>query len=329
METRNVVLVTGGAGYIGSHVCKALKMEGFDPVVFDDLSQGHPWAVKWGDFEQGSVLDRESLFSVVEKHNPIGIIHLAGKIVVSESWKKPEYYYENNVEGMRNVIDVAQQLKIKHFLFSSTAAVYGTVKEFLIKEDACLDPGSPYGSTKLEAEKILMEKFKNYEGNFIIFRFFNASGADLDGDTGEAHYPETHLIPRVLDAAKGEGEFVVYGNDYPTKDGTCIRDYIHVSDLAQANILGLNYLMNGGKSEIFNLGTEEPYSVLDVLKTAQNITKKEIKYRVEARREGDMPLLVASNGKAKKILGWEPKYSQLETIVESAWKWHNYNQPKI
>jgi UDP-arabinose 4-epimerase len=312
------ILVTGGAGYIGSHTCKALAQAGYTPITYDNLSAGHEHAVKWGPLEVGDIRDKEKLSAVFEQYKPEAVIHFASKIVVSESVKEPESYYDNNVNGTACLLDVMNTHSAKAIVFSSTAAVYGYPQTNPIDESHPLVPINPYGETKLRCEELLEDFRKKHNINYIALRYFNAAGADPDGEIGEEHEPETHLIPLILKAAKEGKSISIYGDDYDTPDGTCIRDYIHVTDLASAHIKALEYLMNNKKSEILNLGTGEGYSVREILSTAKEITSKEINEVVSCKREGDPDTLIAKVDTAKKKLNWYPNSSELPNIIKTA-----------
>lgn len=315
------VLVTGGAGYIGSHVCKALADAGYTPVALDDLSQGQEWAVKWGPLVKGDLLDNELVRSVFEKYKPVGIMHLAGKIAVGESVTKPIDYYRANVSASLELFKINLEFSGAPIIFSSTAAVYGNAPQRPIVESDPLEPLSPYAKNKLMVENILADLERAHGTRFIALRFFNAAGADFAAGLREAHNPETHLIPIALEVATGRRpELALYGDDYPTSDGTCLRDYIHVSDLAAAHILSLQHLLAKKESGVFNLGTRQGYSVKDVIRACEQATAKKITYRIAPRRPGDAPVLLADANLAKKKLGWETRHSDLQTIVTSAWK---------
>ena len=313
------ILVTGGAGYIGSHTCKALSQAGYHPITYDNLSNGHKHNVKWGPLEIGDIRDQETLSAAFEKYKPEAVIHFASKIVVSESVKEPESYYDNNVNGTVSLLKVMQTYSVNKIVFSSTAAVYGYPQTNPIDESHSLNPINPYGETKLKCEELL-EKYRNSHGiNYIALRYFNAAGADLDGELGEEHEPETHLIPLILKAAKDNTPVSIFGNDYATPDGTCIRDYIHVTDLAGAHIKALEYLINNQQSQCLNLGTGKGYSVREVLDTAKEITAKTINEVISERRDGDPDSLVAKPDAAKTILEWHPQQSDLLNIIKTAW----------
>lgn len=317
------ILVTGGAGYIGSHVCKALKVRGYEVVVFDNLIYGHRDFVKWGDLEKGDLKDRNVIDSVLKRHRPSAIMHFAAYAYVGESVKDPSKYYRNNVIGSLNLLDAARLYGIKHIVFSSTCATYGIPQVIPIPEEHPQKPINPYGKTKLIIEQMLEDYDTAYGTKSVSLRYFNAAGADPDAEIGEDHNPEAHLIPLVLDAAAGVRSAVtVFGADYNTPDGTCIRDYIHVTDLAAAHIKALEYLLAGGQSAVFNLGTGSGYSVKEIVEAARNITGRDIAVIDGQRRFGDPPCLVSASQKARDVLGWSPIYNDINTIIRHAWLWH-------
>ncbi|TGK04190.1 UDP-glucose 4-epimerase GalE [Leptospira langatensis] len=315
------ILITGGAGYIGSHMNKYLHKEGVDTVVFDNLSNGHKKAVKWGTFVQGDLLNKEDLEKVFQENEIEAVIHFAAFAYVGESVLDPQKYYINNLVGTINLLEAMLRHKVRNFIFSSTCATYGAVTQVPIVETNPQSPINPYGWSKLMIERVLEDYSKAYGLKYVALRYFNASGSDLD--IGEEHDPETHLLPIVIENALGKrDQLVVNGDDYNTKDGTAVRDYIHVMDLAQAHYLGLKYLQNGGNSDVFNLGIGTGFSVLEIIQTVEKISGKKLQYKIGPRREGDPAILIADNAKAKKILGWDPKFANIETIVSSAWEFH-------
>ena len=322
-----VVLVTGGAGYVGSHACKALAAKGHTPVTYDNLSRGHHTAVKWGPLEVGDLLEKDRLADVIARHSPVAVMHFAALAIVSESVNHPERYFLNNVEGTRNLLDEMKAANIRRLVFSSTCAIYGIPNTVPISESETTKPISPYGESKLRVEQMLSLRRELDGLSSIALRYFNAAGADIDGDIGEDHDPEPHLIPNVLNAATGAKNLTVHGDTYQTRDGTCIRDYIHVSDLADAHILALNLLENQFEREattIFaNLGTGTGYSVLEVIREAERVTGKEIPFEVGPARAGDPPSLIANGTYARELLGWAPKRSDLSTLIANAWRWHS------
>ncbi len=322
-----MILVVGGAGYIGSHINKLLNKKGYKTAVFDNLIYGHREFVKWGDFILGDLADIEQI-RLVFKKNPIkAVMHFAALAYVGESVEDPQKYYINNVANTLNILRVMREFNVKFFIFSSTCATYGNPIETPIVENHPQNPINPYGQSKLMVEKILSDYNNAYGLKYATLRYFNAAGADPDNEIGEWHEPETHLIPLVLDAAIGKREDIkIFGTDYDTPDSTCIRDYIHVTDLADAHILALEYLFNGGKSEVFNLGNGNGVSVIEVIETARRVTGKNIKSVESPRRPGDPAVLVGSARKATEILNWQPRYFGLNNIIETAWSWHQKQQ---
>lgn len=317
------VLVCGGAGYIGSHINKQLNKEGYETVVFDNLVYGHREAVKWGHFVQGDLSRMEEIERVFKQYKIEAVFHFAAYAYVGESVEKPEKYYYNNVANTLNLLHVMKKYGCNKIIFSSTCATYGEPERIPITEDMKQSPINPYGASKLMVERIFQDYSKAYDLKFVVLRYFNAAGADPDGEIGESHSPETHLIPLVLDAAGGKREDIkVFGTDYDTPDGSCIRDYIHVYDLATAHLLALHYLEEGKESDFFNLGNELGTSVLQVLESVKKVTNREFKVIVADRRAGDPAKLVGSSEKAQKVLKWKPVYGDIDTIVEHAWKWH-------
>jgi UDP-glucose-4-epimerase GalE len=317
------ILVTGGAGYIGSHTCKALRNAGYNPIAYDSLIYGHKDFVKWGLFEEGDILDKEKLAAVFEKHRPDAVIHFAAFAYVGESVEDPSKYYWNNVAGTLTLLDVMKKHGVKKIVFSSTCATYGYPLTVPISEKHSQNPINPYGQTKLTVEKILHDFDIAYGIKSISLRYFNAAGADPAAEVGEDHNPETHLVPLVLNAAAGFSENItVFGNDYDTPDGTCIRDYIHVSDLADAHVLALKKLEMKSRSDFFNLGNGSGYSVMEIIKTAENITNVKIPYNIGQRRAGDPDRLISNSTKAFEQLGWKPQFGDIEIIVKHAWQWH-------
>ena len=317
------ILVTGGAGYIGSHCCKELSKKGFQPVTIDNLVYGHEDFVKWGEFFKGDVGDPAPLKKCLGQHKIDAVMHFAAYAYVGESVEDPVKYYENNLRNTIQLLHAVLDYNIKYFVFSSTCATYGHPQKTPIDEDHPQNPINPYGKTKRMIEEILQDYQNAYGLKYISLRYFNAAGADPDAEVGEDHDPETHLIPLVLDAAIGKRKDIkVFGTDYETPDGTCIRDYIHVTDLAQAHILALQQLMDGADSNAYNLGNGQGFSVLEIIERARKITGKNITVENSDRRPGDPPVLIASNEKAVKELGWKPQYADIDDIIGTAWKWH-------
>jgi UDP-glucose 4-epimerase len=318
-----MILIVGGAGYIGSHVNKELNKRGYETIVYDNLLYGHKEMVKWGEFVLGDIGDIKHMRLVFSKYKIDAVMHFSAFTSVGESVELPEKYYINNVVNTLNLLQVMLETGTKYFIFSSSAAVYGIPEETPIPEDHPLNPINPYGRTKLMVEKVLEDYNKAYNLNYMSLRYFNASGADPDTEIGEKHHPETHLIPLILDAAIGRREDIkIFGNDYPTPDGTCIRDYIHVTDLADAHILALEHLMKGNDSDVFNLGNGKGFSVKEVIEKVKEVTGKKFTITQSDRRTGDPPILTASAEKTKSIIGWKQKYSELDNIIDTAWKWH-------
>jgi len=317
------VLVTGGAGYIGSHCCKALSQRGFNPITIDNLVYGHKHFVKWGEFFKGDVGNAAHLKKCFSRYKIEALMHFAAYAYVGESVENPLKYYENNVRNTLELLRTALENDVKYIVFSSTCATYGEPQRIPIDEDHPLSPINPYGRTKRMIEEILTDYQAAFGLNYMSLRYFNAAGADPDAEVGEDHHPETHLIPMVLDVAAGKRPAIkVFGTDYQTPDGTCIRDYIHVTDLAQAHLLALERLLDGAGSNVYNLGNGQGFSVLEVIERARKITGKAIVAETADRRPGDPPVLIASNKKVVKELGWKPQYADLDDIVGTAWKWH-------
>lgn len=318
------VLVTGGAGYIGSHTVRALQRKGRDVAVYDNLVKGHRQAVSGVPLIVGGLQETDKLEAVLKNYGITSVVHFAAYSLVGESMSEPGKYYDNNVTGTMKLLDTLIQNNIRKIVFSSTAAVYGEPEEAPITEETTKKPTNVYGRTKLMIEEMLADYDAAYGLKYAALRYFNACGADEDGMIGEDHRPESHLIPLVLAAAAGMRENIqIFGTDYPTPDGTCIRDYIHVNDLAEAHILALDGLQQGRGSGVYNLGNGSGFSVREVIDTAVRVTGKKIKVVEAARRAGDPAVLIASAEKIKRELGWQPKIPQLEDIIVSAWKWHS------
>ncbi|MCG6137564.1 MAG: UDP-glucose 4-epimerase GalE [Nostoc sp. LLA-1] len=322
----STILVTGGAGYIGSHAVLALKNAGYEVIVLDNLSNGHREIVEevlQVKLIVGDMSDRPLLDKIFSTHNITAVMHFAAYIAVGESVTDPAKYYRNNVVGTLTLLEAMLAASIHKFIFSSTCALYGVPEFIPLTEDHPQNPISPYATSKWMVERILDDFDTAYNLKSVSFRYFNAAGADPTALLGEDHIPETHLIPLVLLAALGKSKSIfIFGTDYPTPDGTCIRDYIHVNDLAQAHILGLKYLLKGGESEVFNLGNSNGFSVREVIETAKEVTGKDIEIVERDRRPGDPPILVGSSDKACTKLGWNPQYPNLKEIINHAWQWH-------
>ena len=323
MGAEKTVLVTGGAGYIGAHTCKLLSARGLTPVCFDNLVFGHRDAVQWGPLEKGDLQDRSRLTEVLRRYRPEAVVHFAAFAYVGESVENPGKYYRNNVVGTLNLLEAMRDLRIPRIVFSSTCATYGEPEEIPMTEDHPQNPINPYGASKWMIERILCDFEASHGMKSAALRYFNAAGADPDALIGEDHDPETHLIPLVLDVALGRSsEISIFGDDYDTPDGTCVRDYIHVTDLADAHLRALDHLANEGTSLRLNFGNGQGYSVKEVIEIAARVTGRPIKTRVTKRRPGDPPRLVGDASRARDILGWKPDYPSLETIVRHAWAWH-------
>ncbi|NBD32762.1 MAG: UDP-glucose 4-epimerase GalE [Cyanobacteria bacterium] len=320
------ILVTGGAGYIGSHAVLALQAKGYDVVILDNLVYGHRDIAEnnlKAELIVGDTNDRALLDQIFTTREIAAVMHFAAYAYVGESVTNPAKYYHNNVVGSLTLLEAMQKAGIDKFVFSSTCATYGVPETVPIPETHPQNPINPYGASKLMVERILQDFDTAYQLKSVIFRYFNAAGADPQSRTGEDHNPETHLIPLILLAALGQRDAIkIFGTDYPTRDGTCIRDYIHVTDLAQAHVLGLEYLLAGGASEIFNLGNGNGFTVREMIATAQAMTKKDFTVEEAERRPGDPAMLVGSSEKARQILKWQPQYSDLQQIIGHAWQWH-------
>lgn len=325
---RRVVLVAGGAGYVGSHACLALSQAGFAPVTYDNLNNGHANFVKWGMLEQGDIRDAARLDEVISLHKPIAILHFAALIEVGESVKDPGRFYENNVAGAITLIEAARRGGIECMVFSSTCATYGDPVQLPMDEAHPQAPLNPYGRSKLMVEQALAD-YSTYAGfRSVCLRYFNAAGADEEGRIGERHEPETHAIPLALQTALGQmSGFKLFGDDYDTRDGTAVRDYIHVMDLADAHVRALNYLLEGGETTAFNLGTGTGTTVKELIEVIRRTTNKPFEVEIAPKRPGDAPCLVADNSRAREILGWRPTRT-LDDIVQSAWRWHAAEQDR-
>ena len=325
-QVKPTILVTGGAGYIGSHAVLALKNAGYPVIVLDNLSYGHAEIIKdilKVELIVGDTRDRSLLDNLFASRDIAAVMHFAAFIAVGESVQEPAIYYQNNVSGSLTLLQAMIAADVKKFVFSSTCAIYGMPKEIPMTENHPHHPLSPYAASKEMVEQILRDFDRAYGLKSVAFRYFNASGADPSGLLGEDHQPETHLIPlALLTALKKRDSLSIFGTDYDTPDGTAVRDYIHVNDLAQAHVLGLEYLLNGGESNVFNLGNGNGFSVREVIETAQAVTGLDIPVIESPRRSGDAPILIGSSDKAKQVLGWHPQYADLKVIVEHAWNWH-------
>jgi UDP-arabinose 4-epimerase len=316
------VVVTGGAGYIGSHVCKALAASGCLPVAYDNLSTGHRWAVRWGPLEQGELEDRRRLSAIFQRYRPFAVVHLAGRIIAGESVADPAIYYRANVTASLALLDGMREAGVGRMVFSSSAAVYGEPEATPMDEEHPQRPVSPYGASKLMIERVLGDYAAAYGLRSASLRYFNAAGADPEGELGEAHPVETHLIPLVLEAARGVRPHVsICGTDYPTRDGTCLRDYVHVSDLASAHVLALRHVAVRSGAHAFNLGGGEGATVREVIETARRVTGRPIAVQTSPRRPGDPAALLADSARARQALGWRPSYQSLARQIETAWNW--------
>lgn len=317
------VLVTGGAGYIGSHACKALRNAGYVPVTFDSLNTGWREAVKFGPFEEGDLADRARLDEVFAKWKPVAVMHFAALSLVGESMRDPAKYWRTNVLCALNLIEAASAAGCLDFVFSSTCATYGDQDGVVLDENTAQRPINAYGGSKRAIEDMLRDFGASHGIKSVIFRYFNVAGCDPDGEVGECHEPETHLIPLMLDAIDGRRPaLTVFGSDYPTADGTCIRDYVHVSDLVDAHVLGLKWLEAGKGSEVFCLGSGSGFSVREVIAKSRAVTNRDVPIVEGGRRPGDAATLVCGSTKAVNVLGWVPKRSDLETMIADAWRWH-------
>jgi UDP-glucose-4-epimerase GalE len=321
------VLVTGGAGYIGSHAAKALDRAGYRVVVYDNFVAGHRGAVKYGELVTGDITDVALLRETIRRHEIFAVMHFAAFLDVGESVREPAKYYRNNVAGALTVLEAMASEGVKHFVFSSTCATYGEPIETPIVETHPQKPINSYGESKLAVERALPHFERAYGMRWVALRYFNASGADPDGEIGEDHWPEIHVIPRAIQAATGGPGLTVFGDDYPTPDGTCLRDYIHVSDLADAHVKALDAIVETGKSGAYNLGTGHPHSVREVIDTVQRVTERTVPWTLGPRRPGDPAVLYAAPHKAQAELHWTPRFPELESIVRTAWEWHR-NHPR-
>ena len=318
-----MILIVGGAGYIGSHVNKVLNERGYETIILDNLSYGHEESVKWGTLCKCDLANINEVDDIFTKYDINAVMHFSSFIDVGESVRNPEKYYNNNVVNTMNLLNVMLKHDVKKFIFSSTCATYGIPQKIPLTENHPQNPINPYGWTKLMVERILKDYDTAYGLKSVILRYFNASGADESGIIGEWHNPETHLIPLILDAAMGKREDIkIFGTDYDTPDGTCIRDYIHVTDLADAHILSLEYLNKNNQSNQFNLGNGQGFSVREVIESVKRVTGRNFNVTQTQRREGDPAILIGSSKKAKDTLGWDPQYVNIDKIIETAWNWH-------
>jgi UDP-arabinose 4-epimerase len=315
------ILVTGGAGYIGSHACKALALAGYTPITYDNLCRGNRWAVKWGPFEEGNLADAPRIRALIEKYRPAALMHFAAYAYVGESVEQPLAYYENNLWGTVALLRTVLEFKCIPVVFSSTCASYGIPDCIPISEDHSQRPINPYGRSKLFIEQVLRDLNVAHGLPWIALRYFNAAGADPDGEIGEAHDPETHLIPLATAAARTGGLVRIFGSDYDTPDGTCVRDYVHVSDIADAHVLALKHLLGGGESCALNLANTRGYSVKEVIAAAEKVSGQSIRRDFVARRPGDPPILIGDARRAQALLGWKPSRSDLEGQIRDAWNW--------
>ena len=317
------ILVTGGAGYIGSHTCKALARAGYVPIVLDDLSTGHRWAVKWGPLIESDIADRVQIARVIKQSEIKAVVHFAAHAYVGESVEQPRKYFDNNVIKTLAMLDALLEADVLNIVFSSSCATYGTPQRLPIAEDHPQRPINPYGESKLFVEKVLSWYEGAYGIRYMNLRYFNAAGADPDGDIGEHHTPETHLVPLVIAAAQGDNQAAqIFGTDYETRDGTAVRDYVHVSDLATAHVRAIDHLLDGGRSASVNLGTGRGYSVRDVITMVEGVSCRTVPVIEAPRRRGDPPTLIADPQLGQTLLGWKPTLSDLPNIVRTAWEWH-------
>jgi len=329
MQDTNI-LVTGGAGFVGSHVCKALAKSGYRPIAFDNLERGHDWAVKWGPLEHGDLRNESDIRRVFEARSPSAVIHLAAYAYVGESVIDPIRYYDNNIGGTAKLLAACASFGCRRIVLSSSCATYGIPTRLPVVEDAAQHPVNPYGYTKLVAERMLKDAQAAYGIEHVSLRYFNAAGADPEGELGEVHEPETHLIPLVLFAALGRQPSIkIFGQDYPTKDGTCVRDYVHVSDLADAHVAAVEWLASGKSSASFNLGNGQGFSVAEVVQTSEKVTGRPIRAEMCPARTGDPPTLISDSRKARDLLDWQPKFPGLDQQIEHAWNWFRTGMPGV
>ncbi|KAF0159317.1 MAG: UDP-glucose 4-epimerase [Syntrophaceae bacterium] len=314
--------ISGGAGYIGSHCVKALGQAGHDILVYDNLSTGHEWALLYGRLVKGDLADANLLDATLKDFRPDAVIHFAASIQVEESTRKPLLYYRNNVINSVNLLEAMLKNNIHYIVYSSTAAVYGTPDKVPVDETMPLNPINPYGATKAMVERILADTAKVTKLHYMVLRYFNVAGADIDGELGQAYQDTTHLITRAIKTALGQSQqMVVYGTDYPTKDGTCIRDYVHVNDLAEAHVLALDYMLKNNQSDLLNCGYGHGFSVKEVIQKVKSVSGIDFKVVETGRRPADSPEIIAANEKIKKVIHWEPKHDDLDVIIKTAWEW--------
>jgi UDP-glucose-4-epimerase GalE len=324
------VLVTGGAGYIGSHTAMTLAAHGFRPVVLDNLSTGHEWAVKWGPLVRGNIADEKLVKETIDRYRIDGVIHFAANAYVGESIQHPDKYFQNNVVNTLSLLKAVLDSGVPNLVFSSSCTTYGTPEAIPIDEAHPQAPVNPYGESKLFIERALGWYERAYGLRFVCLRYFNAAGADPGGQLGECHDPETHLIPLAIEAALGQGPpLKIFGTDYDTHDGTAVRDYVHVCDLAEAHAGALKYLAEGGRPDAFNLGTGTGCSVRDVIKSVEKVSGRCVPAENQTRRSGDLPVLIARADKARRVLGWHPGFTNIDEIVETAWRWHSAGKVSI
>lgn len=318
------VLVTGGAGYIGSHTAKALAQAGHEPVVFDNLSAGHRWAVRWGPLVEGDLADKALISRVLELYEIQAVVHFAASAYVGESMQNPRKYFRNNVVNTLNLLDAMMDNRVKTIVFSSTCATYGDPERLPLTEDHPQNPVNPYGESKLFVEQMLKWYGQAYDLKWAALRYFNAAGADPDGEIGENHTPESHLIPLAIQAAMGRRPYLeVFGTEYPTPDGSAVRDYIHVTDLADAHLRALGHLWDGGENLALNLGSGDGYSVREIISTVERVSGLSVPVRLTVPRPGDPAKLVADPSEAQRVLGWVPQFEGIESIIGTAWNWHS------
>lgn len=318
-----MILIVGGAGYIGSHANLLLNEKGYETVIYDNLCTGHKEAIMGGTFVYGDLSDSEALDRVLTEYDISLVMHFGAFAYVGESIYHPEKYYNNNVVNTLNLLSSMRKCGVKKIIFSSSCAVYGEAVKLPITECSEKSPINPYGKTKLMIEEILHDYCKAYGIESICLRYFNAAGADSNAMIGESHTPETHIIPKIFDVVSGKcDKFIIFGNDYDTPDGTCVRDYLHVSDIAKAHLIAAEYLLNTGESNVFNLSNIKGYSVLDIINVVEKVVGKKVDYTFHDRRAGDPPVLIGDSTKIRNMLGWKPQHEDIEDIIKDAWKWY-------